>query len=138
MIFALLLFVALVLLPGLLHLDIPGHQYFVSAVTIKVVTLWLGPVALSTACTLLAWRYRLSLGWPLVTMLLVCLLGALVGFNVSYDASTPTPTGSLAIGMGFPPPSDQLERGVITLMIALLPIMLAARAKHRSKSIEQA
>ena len=85
------LFAALCLLPGLLHLVLPGARIAATALAIKFFTLWLGPVLLSFICAFLAYRYRIPLRWPLLTAVLVCMLGAMIHCQVVFDASRPTP-----------------------------------------------
>lgn len=125
------LFAALCLLPGLLHLVLPGARIAATALAIKFFTLWLGPVLLSFICAFLAYRYRIPLRWPLLTAVLVCMLGAMIHCQVVFDASRPTPTGSMGLGIGFPPPSDQIQRGLLTLFAALVPVIVAARLTAR-------
>ena len=60
---------------------------------------------LSFICAFLAYRYRIPLRWPLLTAVLV--------------------------GIGFPPPSDQIQCGLLTLFAALVPVIVAARLTAR-------
>jgi len=132
------LFTMLATVPGALHLGLQSPTVLRSAIAIKVLTLWIGPVALSASCTLLAWRHRMALRWPLLTVILVCALGALVNLTATYDDSGPVPAGSLGLGLGFPPPPDQIERGVITLAIGLIPLALMALRWRRSRDTDAA
>lgn len=121
------LFAALVIVPPAIHFEIPGAGVLYTAMTIKVVTLWILPVVLSAWCARLAWLHRIALGWPIVTALLVCALGMMVQLNATYDTTTPKPSGTLQFGLGFPPPTDQAVRGLITFGITLIPLVMLGR-----------
>jgi hypothetical protein len=132
------LFAAVAALPGVVHFEIPGPGVLYSVTTIKALTLWAGPVAISAWCTWLAWRHRIALRWPTITAVLVCALGMIVEMNATYEGSGPTPIGTLQFGLGFPPPPDQFVRGIITFMIALVPLTMLARievARRRPAAI---
>lgn len=129
------LFAAVVGLPQLWHLQLPDRWVFEAVVTVKVLTLWIGPVALSVLCARLAWRHALAIGWPLLTMLLVCMLGTVLQISATYDDSGPRPTGELGLALGFPPAPDQILRGAITLAVALLPLLALARSTARRRSV---
>jgi hypothetical protein len=122
------LFVAVNWLPAL---EVSGEHIVDAALAVKGLTLWLGPVLLSVICTALAYRYRMSLRWPLLTVVLVCAVGTLIAFQASYDASGPTPVGSLGLGIGFPPSTENVVRGVLTLAASMVPVLIVALRRDR-------
>jgi hypothetical protein len=101
----------------------------------RIVLLWLFPLFVATAFAVLAYRRRISLGWPLIGIVSISALASLINVVVRFTGG-PTP-GAVGAGIGLSPETlpGQVTHAAILASLALVPLWLVMRRAHRGYNV---
>lgn len=111
------------------HLPVPLHHVRVPGLLTRGIDIWVSglilwviPVGVAVGFGALANRYRVALRWPLLGILVLCVIGALV--NVQVIVTGGAAPGYMGAGIGFSAASlpHQLLRAVALAVLALIPV----------------
>lgn len=108
--------------PRMRHMRLPGLLTHDIDFLVRVLVLWVIPVAVAIAVGVLANRQRIALRWPLAGILLLCAVVALMKVRFVVTGGSPAGYARAAIGLNSARLPHQLLRAVLTSVIALVPI----------------
>ena len=101
---------------------------------VRVLLIWVAPVAVSAMFAYVAYRSGLPLRWPLLATGLVCVLAAMINVDLVLNPPGAEPGGSLNMGFGTGPEAwpTQLPRLLLTAALVVIPLVWATRKRARA------
>jgi hypothetical protein len=101
----------------------------------RIVLLWFFPLFVATAFSVLAYRRRVALHWPLIGIAAIGALASLINVVVTFTGG-PTP-GEVGAGIGLSPESltGHVTRAAVLASLTLVPLWLALRRAQRGYNV---